>query len=185
MNTFFTSDQHYGHKNICKFAERPFSSVEEMNESLIQNHNSVVGHNDTVWFLGDFAFMDANKMQAILYRLNGQKHLIYGNHDKQIMKSPRKFIDEGLFKTIQHYKEISIDKQSIVLFHYGMRVWNKSHHGSWLLYGHSHGSLPSFGKSVDVGVDATEISTDYRPYEFEEVKRFMARREQAVVDHHQ
>ena len=184
MTTYFTSDHHYGHKNICRFADRPFNSVEEMNEALIRNHNDTVGPTDTVWFLGDFAFVHAEEAKRILRRLNGHKFLVLGNHDKQIAKKQREFIGEGLFEGIYNYREIYVDKQPIILCHYGMRVWNKSHHGSWMLYGHSHGSLPPHGKSVDVGVDDKNITDEYRPYSFEEIRQFMRKQEQEVVDHH-
>ena len=130
MSTFFTSDQHYGHKNICRFANRPFTSLEEMNEALIQNHNAVVNYDDSVWFLGDFAFLSTNQAKTILRRLNGNKSLVLGNHDKNIRNHRNEFIGQGLFNNIYDYREITIEKQHIVLFHYGMRVWNRRHHGT-------------------------------------------------------
>lgn len=184
MDTFFTGDQHYGHKNICRFANRPFTSVEEMNETFIKNHNDTVKPGDVVWFLGDFGFMSQSNIKTVLRRLNGQKNLIIGNHDKPFMKRGRDFIGDGLLNAIFHYREINIEKQHMVLFHYGMRVWNRAHHGSWHLYGHSHGSLPPHHKSLDVGVDSKEITPEYRPYAFEEVKRFMQSRVAEPVDHH-
>lgn len=184
MTVFFTSDQHYYHKNICRFANRPYESVEEMNENMIRNHNRVVQPTDTVWCLGDFAFADSSKIKTILHRLNGNIHLILGNHDKQISNTRKSFIGENLFTSIQDYKELNIYKQPIILFHYGMRVWNKSHHGSWLLYGHSHGTLPPLGKSVDVGVDCKEISDEYRPYSFEEIRAYMNSRNICKEDRH-
>jgi len=173
MNTYFSSDQHYFHKNICSHTNRPFASVEEMNEALIANHNAVVKPSDEVFYLGDFSFADDVKTLEILSRLNGNKSLIVGNHDRNIMNNPSKFIGGMLFKTIDNYKEIKRNNQSIVLFHYGMRTWNKAHHNAWHCYGHSHGNLPSFGKSVDVGVDAKFITNEYRPIAFDELKVFM------------
>jgi calcineurin-like phosphoesterase family protein len=184
MDIFFTSDQHYGHKNIIKYANRPFASVDEMNETLIENHNKTVGHRDIVWMLGDFAFMQPNRIKQVLQRLNGQKNLVLGNHDKGIAKHRREYIGEGLFNAIYDAKELNWEGQHICLFHYGGRVWNKSHRGSWMLYGHSHGSLPPFGKSVDVGVDDKNITDEYRPVSFDEVKAFMATRLFQAVDHH-
>lgn len=184
MDTFFTSDNHFYHTNIIKYSNRPYTSVEDMNERMIEEHNYTVKVSDTVYFLGDFSFSDERKSREVLRRLNGQKHLILGNHDKGIRANVKSFLGTGLFSTIQDYKEIRVDGQSIILFHYGCRVWNKSHHSSWLLYGHSHGSLPPFGKSVDVGVDAKFIHNEYRPTEFGEVKTFMSTREHEAVDHH-
>jgi calcineurin-like phosphoesterase family protein len=123
--------------------------------------------------LGDFAFADAGKIKHILHRLNGQKNLILGNHDNQIIRTPAAFVGKGLFNSVHSYKEIKIGNTPIVLMHYGMRVWNKSHHGAWHLYGHSHGTLPPYGKSLDVGVDDKTLTYEYRPYSFDEIKQFM------------
>ena len=78
---WFTSDTHFGHKNILIYEKeaRPFASTEEMNERIIENWNSVVGRKDTVYHLGDFAFGRHNI--AIAARLNGDKRLVLGNHD--------------------------------------------------------------------------------------------------------
>lgn len=184
MSMFFTSDQHYGHRNICKYAGRPFSSVEEMDEVLITNHNAVVGNGDPVWFLGDFAFATTGRIKQLLSRLNGQKNIILGNHDKGLRNVRKELLAEKLVNGIFDYREITWQKQHIVLAHYGHRVWNRSHHGSWMLYGHSHGTLPPYGKSADMGVDSKVITDEYRPYSFEEVKCFMDAREISQADRH-
>ena len=183
-NIFFCSDNHYGHKNIILYASRPFSDVEEMNETFIENHNKTVKPNDTCYHLGDFSFMQEKETQAILRRLNGTNHLIYGNHDKMIMKNPNRFIGPNLFKSIKHYDLIKVNGQKIVLFHFGCRVWDGSHKNSFMLYGHSHGNLPPFGKSVDVGVDAKFITPEYRPVSLDEVAEFMKNQPFEKVDHH-
>lgn len=71
MNTFFTADTHFGHNNIIKYVNRPFNSVEEMDEQLISNWNSKVTHEDTIYHLGDFAF--SKTPEKYFYRLNGKK----------------------------------------------------------------------------------------------------------------
>lgn len=184
MNMWFISDTHWGHSNIIRFCSRPFSSVEEMNEKLIENWNEVVKPEDTVWHLGDFAFFSKPKIENVLSRLNGNKHLILGNHDQEFIKHREEILSNKLLSSIRNYAEVKIDKKLLVLFHYGQRVWNKSHHGSIHLYGHSHGTLPPFGKSVDVGVDCKEITNEYRPIHLDEVIRYMDNRVGEVVDHH-
>lgn len=79
--TWFTSDTHFGHKNILEYEKdaRPFETVEEMNEQLITNWNKTVGQKDIIYHLGDFAFGSSNI--GIAGRLNGRKRLIMGNHD--------------------------------------------------------------------------------------------------------
>ena len=78
---WFTSDTHFGHKNIIKFSERPFSDVEEMDEVMIRRWNEVVGKDDTVYHLGDFAFLSTGKLRQLISRLNGKICLVNGNHD--------------------------------------------------------------------------------------------------------
>lgn len=187
MTTFFTSDTHYGHDNIRKHSNRPFATVEEMDEALITNHNAVVRPQDTVWFLGDFAFHKQQGILQVLRRLNGHKQLVLGNHDKVIQSHVNSYLGLGLFESINNYRKIDINHQTLILFHYGMRVWDKSHHGSWHLYGHSHGSLPPHNRSVDVGVDAPFIlgAPTYTPYSFEQVAEWMRARTFEPIDHHQ
>jgi len=146
MTTWFTSDTHFGHTNIIKYCNRPFKDVTEMDEALIANWNSVVKQNDDIYHLGDFGFATVERIQRIVNRLNGKKHLIFGNHDKHMAQI------KG-FESKQYYLEITVDKQKIILCHYAMRVWNKSHHGSIMLFGHSHGNLPGTNQSLDVGTD--------------------------------
>ncbi len=179
----FISDTHFGHANVIKYSKRPFLNVFEMNETLIQNWNRVVKPGDTVYHLGDFAFMKHTEITKLGQQLNGSKHLILGNHDKEIVKNKNKLTPTP-FATIDTYKEIKHNNIKFVLFHYGQRVWNKSHHGSIHLYGHSHGSLPPHGRSVDVGVDSAEITSEYRPVSIDEVMAYMEKKKPAIVDHH-
>lgn len=153
MNYFFTSDTHFGHANIIKYVKRPFKNAEEMNETMIANWNKVVAWDDVVYHLGDFAMGVGDKSeyaQKLRPRLNGKIHLYMGNHDPEEWRT---FGLEGVFDSVQDYEEIVVHNQKIVLFHYGMRTWHHDLRGVWHLYGHSHGGLPPYGKSCDVGVD--------------------------------
>lgn len=183
--TYFTSDNHWFHRRIIEYSNRPFNSVEHMTEEMIARWNGQVNRDDTVYHLGDFAFGKIEQIESVLSRLNGIKHFINGNHDKEVKKNRQRLLAGGV-ASIKDYDEIYVNNQFIVLFHYGCRVWNKSHHGSWLLYGHSHGSLPPFGKSVDVGSDAPFITgkAEYRPFSFYEIKEFMDKQISEKVDHH-
>ncbi len=171
-NIYFTSDHHFGHKNILKFTERPFATVEEMDEVLIERWNSKVGPDDEVYHLGDMGLCSQGKLRKILERLNGKIYLIKGNHESSAMAC------HSRFEWIKEYYELLIKdedfergEQLIVLFHYAMRVWNVSHHGSYHLYGHSHNTLPDLpeSRSFDIGVD----SHDYYPLSWAEVKAIM------------
>ena len=78
---WFTSDTHFYHSNIIGFCKRPFKNVEDMNETLIENWNRVVGQDDIVFHLGDFCLGGSAEWTKILDRLNGKIYLIMGNHD--------------------------------------------------------------------------------------------------------
>lgn len=179
--TWFISDTHWNHANIIKYSKRPFLDVREMNEALIENWNSVVDEEDDIYHLGDVGFDNYNgKICDILRRLKGNKYLIIGNHDEKIVERNSKFC--SFFQWIRDTKTISVNGQNIVLHHYAQRVWKKSHHGAWHLYGHSHGSLPDDPNSLsfDVGVDCH----NYFPISFEEVARIMKTKKWKPIDHH-
>lgn len=159
-NLWFTSDTHFGHKNILKFCPetRLGDDVQEHDEILIQNWNKQVKPEDTVFMLGDcFFHRDPVRVVNILRRLPGEKHLIYGNHDQVIRKNPNV---QRQFVTIQEYLELHMSKrQMVVLFHYPMLEWNKMHHGAYHLFGHVHGSMDNHPevlpyRIMDVGIDS-------------------------------
>jgi calcineurin-like phosphoesterase family protein len=180
MNTWFTSDTHYNHANIIRYSKRPFSSVDDMNGALIANYNAVVRSSDNVYILGDMLLGDEAVADRILSKLNGRKHLVFGNHDRMLRKNKKLLAEHFIWA--KDMAEIKIGEQNIVLNHYSMRVWNKSHYGAYQLYGHSHGSLyddPSL-LSMDVGVDPN----GYYPISFDSVQKHMATKTWAPIDHH-
>lgn len=150
---FFTADTHFYHVNIIKYCNRPFSSVQVMNETLIKNWNSKVTNKDTIYVLGDFCL--AHKEEYVLNlikELNGHKIFLIGSHDKALLNLNKLNFHNFEIKK-ERILEIYLKNKPVILSHYAMRVWPKSHYNSYHLYGHSHGKLPSFGKSIDVGVD--------------------------------
>lgn len=169
-NQFFTADTHFGHQLMLRF--RAFSTVEEMDEFLIDVWNAVVKPDDIVWHLGDFSAHDEARTKQIFGRLQGRKRLILGNHDLHADSKPRKSI-RGLAwdQPPTHYAETKIDGERIILNHYAMRTWSASVHGSWHLYGHSHGRLPPYGRSRDVGVDCPDLG--YAPATFQQLTAAM------------
>lgn len=166
MNVFFTSDQHFGHANIIRFCNRPFESVEHMDEVIIANHNKRVGPEDWVFMLGDFAYRSKNQASYYFNRLNGKKVLIKGNHDKRpVLKLEWKSIHDVLYLRTQTLPGYHGPKREIFLSHYPHRSWNKSFHGVGHLFGHTHGKLAPHLKSFDIGVDCH----DFCPLSLEEV----------------
>lgn len=158
---WFTADEHYGHHNTIKYNNRPFSSVEEMNETIINNHNKVINKNDLVIHAGDFTLRDKKYAESIIRKLTGKHIFLRGSHDRWLRQSHAKDLYEK-----------TIEKQFIVVCHYAMRVWHRSHYNSWQLYGHSHGRLEPVGKQWDIGVD----NNNFYPVSFEQIKEIMKNR---------
>jgi calcineurin-like phosphoesterase family protein len=201
---FITSDLHGSHALIAVYTNRSeFFSKDDLNSfgkfknhtladecgrkmtaHLIEAWNSVVKDGDDVYHLGDFAF-GYNGVKKLIQNLKGNLHFISGNHDKDLRKYLDDFPDCAIRLAPQ--SEIVINGQMIVLSHYAMRTWNKSHHGSWHLYGHSHSTLPDDPNSLsmDVGVDnAKKLLGEYRPFSFEEISYLMRKKKFVPIDHH-
>jgi calcineurin-like phosphoesterase family protein len=177
---FFTADTHFGHKNIVKYCNRPFESIEEHDETLIENHNSVVKPGDRVFHNGDISLSrDPQKVAAVVKRLNGMIFVQKGNHDAEEVLNDLTYA--GLIRGWRDIRDVKIGHQHIVLSHYALLTWNRGHYGSWMLHGHSHNTLPPTTQPrLDVGVDAW----DYKPVSFEEIRETMRDRTFAGVDHH-
>lgn len=135
MTIFFTGCTHFNHKNIIKLAKRPFADVEEMNETIIQNWNAVVGPKDDVYHLGDFAWSDVT---AFMARLNGRIHFLLGNHDNETkLRSVVCRWNEHVM-SLAEYAEMRHNNQKFVLFHYPIDDWNGRYQGSIHLHCHTH-----------------------------------------------
>lgn len=217
-NIFFTSDTHFGHKNIAskngsqwKSGWRPYDSLQDHDETLIKTINLHVNPEDTLYHLGDWSFGGIDNIWKFRKQIQCENiHLILGNHDHHIEENKllpncRRFDEETildepywhqypntwvyaqeLFSSVSHYREININGKIIVLSHYGMRVWHGSHKGWFHLYGHSHGTLPMQGKSMDVGVDvALKKFKSPRPFYFSEVVDILDNQQIVNADHHE
>lgn len=152
-----TSDTHFNHANIIKYCNRPFSSVEEMNETIIANWNKVVSEDDMVYHLGDFVLGDKSLVPDFLERLNGYKEFLMGNHDNSnIMLEMCK---QGLIENISWEDVIKVGKKTIILNHFpfGSLPDPATNYPIIQLHGHVH-STPDkpwnyFDNQYDVGVD--------------------------------
>lgn len=180
---WFTSDTHFGHAGIIRYCDRPYASVEEMDEDMISRWNDCIAPSDTVYHLGDVSFHKPARTRDILFQLNGEITLIRGNHDSGLKPDAL-----ARFKEVKDYHEITVrvgpnnKKQKIVLCHFRFAVWNHSHYGSWNLFGHSHGSskVADDQAQLDVGVDTHDLF----PYSLDEVYRLLKDRGVRVIDHH-
>ena len=135
---YYTSDLHLGHENIIGLCARPFSCVEEMDETLIANWNDKVTNGDAVYILGDLIWEKSDPI-SYLSRLKGKKHLILGNHDRWIAREGA----AAFFESVSKYAELSLDEHPVTLCHYPMLEWKNSRKiGSsrlgYLIHGHIH-----------------------------------------------
>ena len=176
MFDFVTSDQHFGHKKINLYAERPFGSVEEMNDTLIAEWNAVVKPDDTVLCEGDLALGVLEDSLKLTERLNGHRFLIPGNHDrvsnahrggKDIEKFRSQYEDAG-WTILPEIVHTSIGGHDVVLSHYP--YVGDSHgadrHGRLrpideglpLIHGHVHQEWAVRGRQFNSGVDVHDFA---------------------------
>lgn len=215
---FFTADTHLAHGNILIYCRRfkylsayeqeiigkapdarklkqegfkvSQNSIEQMNNALIDNINAIVRPDDILWHLGDFCFGPNGLVEKVAHRFRSRincrtVNLIWGNHDRREIGSA--------FNYTSNKEEISVKGQRITLDHYAAAVWNKSHRGAWMLYGHSHTTaekrLDDFmpgRRSIDVGVDnAFKVLGEYRPFSFDELSKLFSQRKGHSIDHHE
>lgn len=219
--TFFSADFHYNHGNIIKYCNRPFLSdedkkalecdgvwhngdwkgegssrhritregVELMNDYIVKNVNNMVGPDDTLYFIGDWCFAQKQNYYRTAKELRDKLNcrnifMIWGNHDS--------FQIRDLFNGCHDILNVNINGQRIVLCHYALAIWDKSHRGAISLYGHSHSNAENWldrampgRRSMDVGIDnASKLLGDYRPFSFEDIMNIMSKRNGFSFDHH-
>ena len=161
---FLTSDCHFNHKNILAYEpeSRPFATIEEMNEAIINNWNSVVTDEDEVWVCGDFFMGQITAIDPILDRLKGKIHLVRGNHDQ---KNRMKIYEErgidihdiayiqykGRYFILCHFPNESAEFVRMVVEDNSEVVW---------LYGHVHGKAPKgyVNGTYHVGADTNNLT---------------------------
>lgn len=167
-NVWFTADTHAWHSNIIGYCDRPWTNAEDMTRALADNINAAVPANGKLYHLGDFAWGGPLRIEGFRSMINCKDiTLVLGNHDKTIRHDSRL---NRLFTKVCDIDEFNYGKRDkIVMCHYSMNVWNASFHGSWHLFGHSHGTCPGQGMSLDVGVDCWK----YRPVSFEQISEKM------------
>lgn len=161
-NIFFISDEHFFHKNIIQYCARPFFSVEEMNETLINNFNERVSENDITWHLGDFCFGDKKIVKEYIHKLNGKHNLILGNHDRF---KPSDYINCG-FQWASRFPVCILD--FIWLSHQPMFI-NGVCGPYFNICGHNHNNTPLFVNdyfTMNISVE----NTGYKPINLDEIK---------------
>ncbi len=186
---WFTADLHLSHENIMRHCKRPFGSIEEHDKTIITNINELVKPGDWLYILGDFALAHAwskyskttstNSIQYYRQQINCRNVvLIMGNHDPHFSSGAPKQELIDAFTSVHEILRIKFTihgiRNHLILCHYAMRTWRNSHHGSWHIYGHSHGQLSDdpLSLSFDVGVD----SNNFKPLKLEQISKIMKRK---------
>lgn len=177
---FWSSDTHFNHKRILDYQpNRLYSSVDEMNDGLIDAWNAVVKPTSLVIHHGDFALSSKSKMRMFRERLNGRIILLKGNHDYM-----REVIDvfgrENIYQALVY--TVGPDKQSFHSCHHPMASWENAEEGGWHTHGHYHNHEVDSTryKRMDVGVDAHPKNA---PFSYFEIKAFMDSRLDTPVRH--
>lgn len=139
---YYIADCHFFHEKVRLMDKRPFESLEEMHEVMIQRWNERVGKKDEIVILGDFSMGRAEETMGILQRLQGKKYLIRGNHDNRYLHGSNKF-DRQLFQSIEFYQEMHDNKRKVILCHYPVICYNGQYRGdvTYMLYGHVHETM--------------------------------------------
>lgn len=178
VQKFYVADTHFGHRGIIQSCNRPFASVAEMDRELVARWNAVVRPHDIVYHLGDFGWAEDEKaLRKLFAKLNGKKYLILGNHDldKRTGEARADLAALPWAAPPTHRMEVRDGGHRVILDHYAGRTWSASVHGSFLFYGHSHGRLPPYGRSRDVGVDCPDV--DFTPRTFAQLTADLLQKE--------
>lgn len=169
--TWFTADLHLGHRNIIRYANRPFADVEAMNEGLVRLWNDTVGADDTVWVLGDVALGPITESLSLVSRLSGRKVLVAGNHDRCWSgHGPRaaewvdRYREAGFDEIHQGALVVELGTVEVLTCHFPYRGDSQdtdrhqghrpADRGQWLLHGHVHDQWRQHDRMINVGVDA-------------------------------
>ncbi len=184
VKVWFTSDTHLTHKNVLKHCPKraiagnfDINDVEAHDKWVIDTWNKTIGKNDIVYILGDFSFASPEIIKKkIMPKLNGQKYLILGNHDKSSEHL------NGYFKQITQMKEVIFKKKNfpfieedifaVFMCHYPMLTWSRKCYGAVCAHGHCHGNIDEFNEEntdlrVDVGLDGS--LADFKPISLEDL----------------
>ena len=205
MNTFFSADFHFSHKNIIFYCQErlrflnpeevaayhlskdnnldvrkvnvSWDSVKRMNDAIIDNINVVVQKNDNLRILGDFCFVRKDKNKANYFR----DRINCLNVDFITGNHDRKDIIGSLFDSYEKIEEISIFGQKIVMCHFPMLSWNQKERGSWMLHGHCHNNMDNWKNEHMPKAKILDVGVDghnFKPWSFEEIKEYMKKKEE-------
>ena len=168
---YYVGDLHFGHQSAIKFDNRPFSSVEEMDQILIELWNKKIGNKDLVYVVGDFAYRNTKSFDWYLKQLKGKKYLIIGNHDNKLLKDSTAI---SYFEGVDKMCHVKDDGKNICICHYPLAEWNGMYHGTYHVYGHIHNSTNAtfqFMRTLDRALNCGVAINGYAPVTFQEMEK--------------
>lgn len=168
---YFISDTHFSHNNIIKYCNRPFNNVNEMNEVLINNWNSVVTNNDIVYHLGDFCLANNEEIKNIFDKLNGKKILIRGNHDRKSVK-----FYENIGFVVLTKPPIIMEEYKLMLSHHPLQD-SKILDGYINIHGHIHNKDIDKAYNKDKHINISVEVTDFKPVILDEIIKIRSKYE--------
>lgn len=166
---WFTSDHHFGHKNIIGYCDRPFTTVEEMDAEMMRRWNNCVRTEDTVYYVGDFAFATKDRIRELLGYLNGTKHLIRGNHDKPHSDT---FWKSAGFASVQEtLRHVFPELGATIQMDHHPEYWQ---HSGVQIHGHVHNSrgmypLKAYGVTGQLQINVAVEVWSYAPASLREI----------------
>ena len=182
-NTFYTSDTHFYHQALLDKEYRSFSSIDEMNETIISRWNDTVKPLDDVWHCGDVVMGNVKGNLPILSRLNGILHLVAGNHDS-VWSGHRNAhthlkLWSQYFVSVQSFARHRVERNNFLVSHFpysGDHTYEERFNqyrlrdeGLPLVHGHVHSEWKSRGQQLNVGVDVW----DFRPVALDEISSWI------------
>lgn len=183
MTRWFTSDWHFGHRNVINYCNRPYADVDTMTKAMIKIWNDTVKPDDIVYFIGDFS-LNPKWSKVITPQLNGRKIMIPGNHDACFRATPKVDTPQCIADTHKRYGRMikaymndgweAIEQTMLLQLHNGITIlmshlpyasedgqkydrryqeFKPKDEGLYLLHGHLHSKYRKFGRMIDVGID--------------------------------
>lgn len=166
---YYIGDTHFGHANIIRHDQRPFSNIDEMDRAIIENWNNRVTNSDNIYIVGDFIYRGEKEPEWYLKQLKGKKHFIIGNHDGAVLKNDKAL---SYFEEVDKIMHIIDGKNHICLCHFPIAEWNGYYKGHYHIYAHIHNNLNDayyFMKKYDRALNAGCMINNYMPVTFNEL----------------
>ena len=165
----YTAELHFGHANVIKHDQRPFSNIDEMDRILIQNWNNRATNRDKIYIDGDLIFKSDKEPEWYLKQLNGKKYLIVGNHDNCILSNNKAL---SYFEDVDKMMYVKDNGRHIQICHFPIAEWNGFFKEHYHIYAHIHNNtndVYNFMKKYEKALNAGCMINNYMPVTLDEL----------------